>query len=180
MKRTMLIGLVVAAPAVLMMTACSSSSSSSGSASSSSSQSATTSGSSDSGECGTHEVNGIQVRTFCGNGTITIKYPSGSYTVDKAECVTDEHGFTLNAGTIVLGSDSEDGVTQLKKTTQYAAVQTATAVDGNQKGGIVGNNQGTAITAAQGTVVLKNNMTSGTASAKETLGSGQVTADFTC
>ncbi len=72
---------------------------------------------SETGLCGTHEINKTSVRTFCGPGAITVKSGATTIQLSGAVCVGDERGFSLNAGTVVLDDDSD-----LNTTTQYVGI----------------------------------------------------------
>lgn len=137
------------------------------------------------GDCGMGEINGVQVRTFCGEGTATMSNGAVNLTLDTAECATDDMGFAVNAGTIVL--DPED--TTVTAETQYigfailAEGDTAGGnfPDGTYDGLITGNDRGTDLTSTgdSATITLTNGGKAGTV-AGSTYEGQPITGSFTC
>jgi hypothetical protein len=138
-----------------------------------------------SGDCGVGELDGVQVRTFCGKGTATMSNGAVTMTLDTAECTTDDMGFAVNAGTIVLDPDD----TAVTATTQYigfailAEGDTAGGnfPDGTYDGIVTGNDRGTDLTstAAVSTITLTNGGKAGTVTG-ETFEGQPITGSFTC
>lgn len=183
-----------------VLAGCGSSSSDSGSAESSqagsaatsapaSAESAATSAAAESaaagGDCGVSEIDGVQVRSFCGKGTATMSNGAVTMTLDTAECATDDTGFAVNAGTIVLDPDD----TAVTATTQYIGF--AILAEGDTAGGnfpdgaydglVTGNDRGTDLTstAAVSTITLTDGGKAGTVTG-ETFEGQPITGSFTC
>jgi hypothetical protein len=199
LQRSMLAA--VSAASVVLLAACGSSSSttagstppaasSPGSASSSVTPSDTGSPA-PSGSCGTGEIDGVTVRTFCGTGTVTVITGGGSFTLTTAECTATPTGITVNAGTIVLGRD--DKAKALEKTTQYVGIIVGSQPDqgftgaeapkdGTYKDGVItGQNKGESFSsnAKGGVFVLAQDRTLGTGKATGITG-GPVSATWKC
>lgn len=141
-------------------------------------------GSSD-GDCGVGEIDGVQTRSFCGDGTATITAGTVNLTLDSAECATDDMGFAVNAGTIVL--DPDDATVTAE--TQYIGIailaegETAGGnfPDGTYDGLVTGNDRGTDLTSSpEGTTItLTNGGKAGTVTG--TTFEGQpITGSFEC
>ncbi|HEV7535038.1 MAG TPA: hypothetical protein VGP90_05345 [Acidimicrobiia bacterium] len=140
------------------------------------------------GDCGVHEKNGIQTRTFCGQASATLSVNNQDVTFPAGECETTADYVSVNIGTIVLGTG--DKATALKATTAYFgmnigrtpsddASKPAADKDGTFTASFAGNDHGRAITVVTGSVVLTSNRTKGTMSGT-TLTKEPVTGRFSC
>jgi hypothetical protein len=140
------------------------------------------------GDCGVHEKNGVQTRTFCGKATATISMGTESVTFPAGECETTGTYVSVNIGTVVLGTG--DKATALKATTAYFGMnigrtpaddssKPAADKDGTYTASFAANDHGTATTVITGTVVLSANRTRGTMSGT-TLDQKAVTGRFSC
>ena len=131
------------------------------------------------------ESNGVPVRTSCAEGTATMPNGAVNLTLDTAECSTDEMGFAVNAGTIVLDPDD----TAVTAETQYigfailAEGETAGGnfPDGTYDGLITGNDRGTDLTSTgeSSTITLTDGGRAGTVTGS-TFEGQPVTGSFTC
>jgi hypothetical protein len=139
-------------------------------------------------DCGVHEKNGIQTRTFCGQASATLSTNNEDVTFPAGECETTADYVSVNIGTIVLGTG--DKATALKATTAYFgmnvgrtpsddASKPAADKDGTFTASFAGNDHGRAITVVTGSVVLSANRTKGTMSGT-TLDKQPVTGRFSC
>jgi len=162
------------------------SSASSGSTASSTASTAAASGGGS--DCGVHEKNGVQTRTFCGKATATVTMGDESVTFPAGECETTADYVSVNIGTVVLGTG--DGATALKAGTAYFgmnigrtpaddASKPAADKDGTYPVSFAANDHGRAVTVISGTVVLTGGRTRGTMSGTA-LDKRPVTGRFSC
>lgn len=157
----------------------SASASSAGEAGASSSSSAATGEAS--GACGSSQIDGVNVRTFCGKGTATATAGSINMTLQGAECGGDANGFAVNAGTIVL--DPSD--TAVRGKTQYIGIAITSAgsapPDGSYTGIATGNDNGARFSTRndETTIVLTQGGKAGTFTGT-TLTGDSVSGSFTC
>lgn len=139
-------------------------------------------------DCGVHEKNGVQTRTFCGKATATVSINNTDITFPAGECETTADYVSVNIGTIVLGTG--DKAAAVKATTAYFgmnvgrtpsddAAKVAADKDGTFPASFAANDHGTAITVITGSVVLTNNRTKGTMSGT-TLTKQPVSGRFSC
>ncbi len=138
-------------------------------------------------DCGAGEIDGVTIRTFCGDGTATLSDGTTTLELDTAECTVEPMGWAVNAGTIVL--DPED--TAVTATTQYIGFAvpppdggewTGDAIpDGTYEGLITGNDQGKDLTAsaADATIVITDGGKAGTVSGTSFEGAS-LTGSFSC
>ncbi|MEI6621082.1 MAG: hypothetical protein WCP28_04175 [Actinomycetes bacterium] len=171
--------LVAVAPLVVLMAGCGSSSGPSPS-SSAPNPSGTSSSGGGGADCGVHEVNGVQVRTFCGTGTVSVTTGGKTMTLNTAECSNTAQGFAVNAGTIVL----QPSDTAVRKTTQYfgiAIVGSGAVKDGTYSGIASGNDSGTALStnAAKTKITVAGGATNGSVDGV-TLQGAPLKATFSC
>ena len=141
-----------------------------------------------SGDCGVHEKNGVQTRTFCGKATATITMGDESVTFPGGECETTADYVSVNIGTVVLGTG--DKATALKAATAYFGMNVgrtpgdgpskpAADKDGTYSSSFAANDHGRAVTVVAGSVVLSANRTRGTMSGTS-LEKEAVTGRFSC
>jgi hypothetical protein len=139
-------------------------------------------------DCGVHEKNGVQTRTFCGKATATVSLNNEDVTFPAGECETTADYVSVNIGTIVLGTG--DKATALKGTTAYFgmnvgrtpgddASKPAADKDGTYTASFAANDHGRAITVITGSVVLSGDRTKGTMSGTS-IAKQPVTGRFSC
>lgn len=137
-------------------------------------------------ECGIKEIDGVNTRTFCGEGTATLSDGTATLELADAECSVESLGFAVNAGTIVL--DPDDSTVSAE--TQYIGFAIPpvegewdgeSVPDGTYEGIITGNDRGKDLTAsAQGTtIVITDGGTAGTVSGTSLEGI-PLTGSFRC
>lgn len=78
----------------------------------------------DSERCGNSAVGVLQVRTFCGEGSIALKASTIDLTVDKAECESKTDYIVVNAGTFILttGAVGQNEARQLRAIRPFASL----------------------------------------------------------
>jgi len=141
--------------------------------------------------CGVHDIDGVQVRTFCGAGTAKVTSSAVVLSLPKAECDTGDDYVSVNAGTIVLGNE-DAAAKKVRSTTQYIGLNvgqvpgdtsgTPASKDGTYTGAILSaNDKGTALLAEATSlkVILTGNRTAGTFSGP-LVGGGTIAGSFTC
>lgn len=139
-------------------------------------------------DCGVHEKDGVQTRTFCGPASATLSINNTDITFPAGECVTTADYVSVNIGTIILGTG--DKATALKGTTAYFGMNVGRAgsddaskpaadKDGTYTAAFGANDHGRAITVTTASVVLSANRTRGTMSGT-TLTKEAVTGRFSC
>jgi hypothetical protein len=145
----------------------------------------TSEGEATSGDCGVGEVDGVQTRTFCGDGTATISTGSVNLTLDSADCTTDSMGFAVNAGTIVLDPD-DSTVTAATQYIGFAILAEGNTADGSFPDGtydgiVAGNDRGTDLTSSPSgsTITLTDGGKAGTVTGT-TFEGEPITGSFSC
>ena len=171
---------VAVAPLLALVAGCGSSSTPSPSNSGSTPSASSSSGGGGGQDCGVHEVNGVQVRTFCGTGTVSVTIGGKTMTLNTAECSNTAQGFAVNAGTIVLAPSD----TAVRKTTQYfgiAIVGSGVVKDGTYSGIASGNDNGTALStnATKTKITVTGGASAGSVDGV-TLQGAPLKATFTC
>ncbi|MCB0915116.1 MAG: hypothetical protein KDC23_05355 [Actinobacteria bacterium] len=138
-------------------------------------------------DCGAGEIDGVTVRTFCGDGTATLSDGTTTLELDQAECAVDPMGWSVNAGTIVL----DPSATEVAASTQYIGFAVPppdggewtgdTIPDGTYQGIVTGNDQGKDLTAsaADATIVVTDGGKAGTVSGTSFEGAS-LTGSFSC
>jgi len=138
-------------------------------------------------DCGAGEIDGVSVRTFCGDGTATLSDGTTTLELDQAECAVDPMGWSVNAGTIVL----DPSATEVAASTQYIGFAVPppdggewtgdTIPDGTYQGIVTGNDQGKDLTAsaADATIVVTDGGKAGTVSGTSFEGAS-LTGSFSC
>jgi hypothetical protein len=182
----------------VVLTACSSSASQSGGGGSSgagaSSGSATSSGAASTGpdaggapsqaaaggDCGVHEISGVNARTFCGPASVTFTLGGDAHELKGGECSGSGDTFAINVGTIVLG--------ELSPKPDYFGLTIITpdgspVADGKATGApaLAGDVGGTAFAMkTDGTVTLKDGLKAGDFEGATFTGPSPIKGSFSC
>jgi hypothetical protein len=120
---------------------------------------------------GVHKIGGVNARTFCGPAKASVHLNGKTITYKNGECSKSIGLFSVNIGTIVLGS--------LKNKPEYFGV-TAKAKAGAQTRQAIAVVHGGKTSAIIGTVTLKAGLKSGTFSGKVFGSPTKITGSFTC
>jgi hypothetical protein len=121
---------------------------------------------------GVKKINGVSARTFCGPAKATVHINGKTVVYKGGECSKSSFGWSINIGTVVLGS--------LAKKPEYFGI-TAAPKAGTQANGavaVVHGGKGLAVTGS--TITLKPGLKAGTFSGKVFGAPTRVTGSFTC
>jgi hypothetical protein len=132
------------------------------------------------GDCGVHEINGVNARTFCGPASVTFTLGGEAHELKGGECTSSGDTFAINVGTIVLGD--------LSPKPDYFGMTIITpdgtpVADGKATGApaLAGDIGGTAFAMkTDGTVTMKNNLTAGDFEGATFTGPSPIKGSFTC
>jgi hypothetical protein len=121
---------------------------------------------------GVKKINGVSARTFCGPAKATVHVNGKTVLYKGGECSKSSFGWSINIGTVVLGS--------LSKKPEYFGI-TAESKAGTQANGAVAVVHGGKSLAVTGsTITLKPGLKSGSFSGKVFGAPTRVTGSFTC
>jgi hypothetical protein len=120
---------------------------------------------------GVKKINGVNARTFCGPARATVRVNGKTITYKGGECGTGLGQFSVNIGTVVLGT--------LKNKPDYFGVA-AVAKPGTHARQTVAVVHAGKTLASIGTVTLKRGLRSGTFSGTVFGSSTVVSGSFTC
>ena len=120
---------------------------------------------------GVTKVGGAPARAFCGPATATVKIGGSSVTYKNGACSRSSFGFTINIGTVVIGT--------AKKKPEYFGITVAATPGAHANSGVavVHANKRYAVL---GTVTLKPGLKSGTFSGKVFGSPAKLTGSFHC
>jgi hypothetical protein len=138
--------------------------------------------------CGVHDIEGVQVRTFCGNASAMVTAVNGKTSFQSGTCETAADYVSVKIGTAVLGTGG--GARGVKNSTAYFELNVgrtptdgkdvaAAGKDGTYTGSFIANDHGLATTVNQAQVNLSDNRTKGQFSGK-TLEGNEASGTFTC
>ena len=121
---------------------------------------------------GMTKVAGVQARTFCGPAKATVHLNGKTVAYKGGQCSTSPAGWTINIGTVVLGT--------VKSPPEYFGV-TAKAKPGSQPNQAVAvDHAGKGYAITQNTVTLNPGLHSGTFKGTAFGSSSPVTGTFSC
>jgi hypothetical protein len=120
---------------------------------------------------GVTKVGGSPARTFCGPATAKVKIGGTSVSYKQGACSRSSFGFTINIGTVVIGSS--------KKKPEYFGI-TVDAKAGAHANSAVAVVHGNKSYAVLGTVTLKPGLKSGTFSGKVFGSPAKLAGSFSC
>jgi hypothetical protein len=120
---------------------------------------------------GVKAINGLSARTFCGPAKATVKINGKSITYTGGACSTSIGLFTVNIGTVVLGT--------LKNAPEYVGV-TAKAKVGAQSRQTIAVVHAGKSQAIIGTVTISAGMKQGTFAGKTFGSTESISGSFTC
>jgi hypothetical protein len=120
---------------------------------------------------GVTKVGGSPARTFCGPATAKVKIGGTSVTYKQGACSRSSFGFTINIGTVVIGS--------AKKKPEYfgITVKATAGAHGNSAVAVVHSGKSYAVL---GTVTLKPGLKAGTFSGKVFGSPATIAGSFSC
>jgi hypothetical protein len=120
---------------------------------------------------GVKAINGVSARTFCGPAEATVKLNGKTISYTSGACSTSIGLFTVNIGTVVLGT--------LKNAPEYLGV-TATAKAGTQSRQTIAVVHAGKRQAIIGTVTIKAGLKQGTFAGKAFGSTETISGSFTC
>jgi hypothetical protein len=120
---------------------------------------------------GVTKVGGSPARVFCGPAKATVKLGSATVSYRNGSCSKSSFGWTINIGTVVIGS--------AKKKPEYFGI-TVKAKAGAQSNSAVAVVHSNKSYAVLGTVTLKAGLKSGTFSGKVFGSPAKLSGSFSC
>lgn len=118
------------------------------------------------------KINGVSARTFCGPAKATVHVNGKTVFYKGGECSKSSFGWSINIGTVVIGS--------AKKKPEYFGITTAKASAGAQPKSTVAVVHSNKTYAVIGTVTLKAGLKSGTFSGKVFGSPTKLAGSFSC
>jgi hypothetical protein len=121
---------------------------------------------------GMTKVAGVQARTFCGPARATVHLNGKTVIFEGGQCSTGPAGWTVNIGTVVLGT--------VKAPPEYFGVTAKAKAGSHANQAVALDHAGKGYAITQNTVTLKPGIRSGTFTGTAFGSSSPVTGTFSC
>ena len=121
---------------------------------------------------GVKKLNGVSARTFCGPAKATVHVNGKTVFFKGGECSKSSFGWSINIGTVVLGS--------LGKKPEYFGIAASPKVGTQANGTVAVVHGGKGLAVTGGAITLKAGLKGGTFSGKVFGAPTRVTGSFSC
>jgi hypothetical protein len=121
---------------------------------------------------GVKKINGVSARTFCGPAKATVHINGKTVFYKGGACSKSSFGWSINIGTVVLGT--------LAKKPEYFGITTGAKAGTQSNGAVAVVHGGKGVAVTGGAITLKAGLKSGTFSGKVFGAPTRVTGSFTC